>query len=280
MRRPTRSKLGQSDPDNNPDFYRLSLVRPLPDGESNNPELAASIPGTGPELLKLSARNHAAARNINSADGHRLSHLHQGILTQNMNQLSPGMQSNLPITPNVVSSSHLGAAGGNPNIDMGQLSALRARREELLRQLQTLQTQEAQTIHDIEASSLLNSARQNPRIGSLGLENVAGQMGQRLLLSDLGMTGSSHLGMLGNERSSLSGLNHQLLMQQNLLGMSNGGLGGNGMASSSMLGASGMGMGGFGYGLGLGSSLNQYDAMLRNQSDPNRPYMPGFQRQL
>ena len=165
MRRPTRARV-DTDPDFNPDFYRLSMVAPLPSQDVNNnmgaglnnagmninslgnsnpnpmPNLQPGIGLTNPGLQSLAGMNAMAGVGglagmnnlgaMNPGDNSLSTNLLQQQLSINQNvntaQQIPGLQNG--------GNNLLGVGSGNS--DIGQLQSLRQRREELVRQLQRM----------------------------------------------------------------------------------------------------------------------------------------------
>ena len=262
MRRPTRAKMGQNDSNNNPDFYRLNLIAPLPNNDSmaGNPGPTAGIttPSVGNEFLSLSGLQNNSntteqvGYNPSSGGGMDssinanalLSQNFQGGLPQNfgaLGQLSgfnPSLQG---------MGGGIGNIAGGTNADIHQLDALRQRKDDLMRQLHGLQStqnmmntlQSLQTGHS-PSSQLGAGGNQFQQMMNIP-NNISSQMGGLLNGSQQMNVG----GLTGNTPAQSGALNQQLLMQQSLMG-TNGNLGNIGMANNNM----------------LGSEFNQFNALM------------------
>jgi len=270
MRRPTRARI-DADPDFNPDFYRLSIVAPLPNQEGGNgmnsaiPNVPPGTNGNGPNkpivpslpptsvlqkaggLASLAGVNNMSSlagmnmgMNGHGVDNALSSNLLQQQLQHNQNGgankfagLSQGLQ-------------NAAAAGGNSlsglstgNSEQDQLEALRQRREELVLQLQRM-------VGNNNTSNNMNTANQgmnlNQNASSLLNSNSGGNTAG--LPNGLGNMGSLFNQSFGSNPST------QLQLQQ-MMGL--GGFNGiNGGGQNSMLGNSGA----YGAGNQTNGSLN------------------------
>jgi len=278
MRRPTRARV-DADPDFNPDFYRLSMVAPLPNQDMNNligmnnvgnGSNVSSLPGMGLQNFGLSSMggmNNMAGMSglggmnnltgMNSVDSSLAANaLMQQQLQQsqggNVGQQIPGLSQGLQNGGNNL----MGLASGNS--ELGQLEALRQRREELVRQLQRMvNTGNTNSLAQAAApstntngilnpntaansgASLQNSFGNTGGVGSLLNSNLGGAntTAQLQQMMSLGMNGSSGQnyspGSFGGNASTvglnmnnltnsfpggMGGINQQLLMQNNMGG--------------------------------------------------------------
>lgn len=283
MRRPTRARI-DADPDFNPDFYRLSIVAPLPSQEGSNvmssaipnvrgKNIKAPVPSLPPPnvlqkaggLASLAGMNNMSrpsGMNMNGVDNALSSKLLQQQLQQNQNG---GANNFAGLTQGLQNS-----AGGNDmsvhsagDTEQDQLEALRQRREELVLQLQrmvgngnnnnsnnmnmNMNTGNQGMNSNQNANSLLNN---NPGGNNSGLPNGLGNIGA--------------MGSLFNQ-SFGSNPTTQLQLQQ-MMGL--GGMNGiNGGGQNSMLGNSG------GYGAGNQSNgslnMNNLSSNLSNSLSSN-----------
>lgn len=301
MRRPARAKIGQNDGDTNPDFYRLSLVSPLPSGDNaaNN----AGLSGASNDMSYLSSlqANNANKQmafgsisgngSMDAGNGTLLPQHFQGVQLQN---LGFGQLSGLN-TPSISGinggNTNMGGLSGGTNTEISQLDALRKRREELVRQLQGLKSQQPMQQHD--AASMMNqmnsfggfqggvgvqpqmqlmpnTTSQLQQMMSMGADNSSNQMNGLLQIPGFSMGGGRqfNIGNLvgaGAAPAPLSGLNQQLLMQQSLNGANaNGGLANMGMNNNL-----------------LSQQLNPLGLMMQNQMQRQMsPSQNAFNQQL
>lgn len=167
MRRPARAKIGQNDGDTNPDFYRLSLVSPLPNGDNAANNAGLSAASNDMSYLSTLQANNANKQmaygsisgngSMDTGNGTLLPQHFQGVQLQN---LGFGQLSGLN-TPSISGinggNTNMGGLSGGTNTEISQLDALRKRREELVRQLQGLKSQSVvQPMQQHDATSMMN----------------------------------------------------------------------------------------------------------------------------
>lgn len=273
MRRPTRARI-DADPDFNPDFYRLSIVAPLPSQEGSdvtniaipNAPSVASGSGTNnkppvpslpsPNVLQkagglasLAGMNNMSSlagmnMGLNGADNALTSNLLQQQLQQNQNggankfaglsQVAQGLQN---------------SAGGNNmsglsagNSEQDQLEALRQRREELVLQLQRMVGNGGNMNNPNNMNTGNQGMNSNQNASSL-LNNNSGGNNSGL------PNGLGNMGAMGSLFNQSFGSNPTTQLQlQQMMGLS----GINGGGQNSMLGNSGA----FGAGNQINGSLN------------------------
>lgn len=197
MRRPTRART-DADPDFNPDFYRLSMVAPLPnqetkvdDGPKNatDPILNSQVnPGaSAPNLLQTNSNLLQNVGGLASLAGINTNSGLGGLVNLN----SSGMENVLNAGLGNIATNQASLNGlTNGTSEQDQLDALRQRREELVLQLQRMVgnnnndstgngntdgTQGLTGISNLGSSSLGNNA--NNALLQNGLGNVGGAMG-------------------------------------------------------------------------------------------------------
>ena len=191
MRRPTRARI-DADPDFNPDFYRLSMVAPLPNQEVNNlvgmnnaanvnsmPSLQSGMNLANSGLSSIAGMNNMAGlvgmnnlAGMSAADNSFSANLLQQQIQQNQSS-TIGQQ--LPMLSQGLQNAGTNLAVlGNGNSELGQLEALRQRREELIRQLQRMVNNgNTNTLTTANADSLSNNAINSaPATNANGLLNT------------------------------------------------------------------------------------------------------------
>lgn len=301
MRRPTRARV-DTDPDFNPDFYRLSMVAPLPNQDVSNNNMTrlkhvnlnnmpkignnnmmSSIQHSAAGLSSLAGMNAMAGMNslagmhnpgaIGATDNSLSANFLQQQLAQNQN-MNIGQQHS-SLSQGFAQGMQGGGNGlmgiGNGNTELGQLESLRQRREELVRQLQTMVNSgnsnaipnAALTAASTNTNGLMNNA--NNVANTTNLQNglaMAGNIGNLLntgigsntsaqlhQMMSLGMNGSpngqhrmmSNSGPLGTNASvlNMNAMSNNLSnlggMNQQLL-MQNGVVGGGGLNPNMGLG--------------------------------------------
>ena len=134
----------------------------------------------------------------------------------------------------------IGSMTGSTNTDINQLDALRQRKDNLMRQLQGLQSAQNTmgALHSLQVgqtspSQLGPGGNQFQQMMNMP-DNMPSQMGG-LQFPGIGMNGSNQMNMgslAGNTPTQSAALNQQLLMQQGLMGDNNGNLGNIGMANN------------------------------------------------
>lgn len=243
MRRPTRARV-DSDPDFNPDFYRLSMVAPLPtqdvsdmnaplqnvatmniNGLVGNSNTMSTISNMQPDLgltnSGLQALNGTAGLAgvgglagmnnlgaVTSGDNSLSATLLQQQLSQNQNlnaaRQLPGLTQSLTQGLQNSGNSFMGVGPGNSEI--GQLESLRQRKEELFRQLQRMVN--GGNMNTLPNSSISAPA---PAVNTNGLMNT-------------NAANSSNLANgLGNPNNLLNLSNQAQLQQMMSLGMNGSG---------------------------------------------------------
>lgn len=242
MRRPTRART-DADPDFNPDFYRLSMVAPLPNQETNvddgpsnttdpivnapaNPGLSANnlLQSNSNLLQNVGGLASLAGMNTNGSLGGLVNFNGSGI----DNVLNTGLGN---IATNQTSLNGL----TNGTSEQDQLDALRQRREELVLQLQRM-------VGNNNSDSIGNAnANGMQGLSNLGSNFLGNNTNNAVLQNGLGNVGGA-MGSLLNQ-----GLNNNTTAQlQQIMGLSglNGGIGqNNGLFNASNLGS---GIGGTG----------------------------------
>jgi len=330
MRRPARAKLGAGDADANPDFYRLSLVAPLPnDNGANNPGLAASLPtpsttpGTPVRTTEQSLNGMDKKEDHNTTRVRNSSNIAAAAAKASLSQNSPASFKHQTIGNyaqlsglngmNGITSMH-GIAGMNgmaspdrtglssasvTSNEISQLDALRKRREELVRQLKGLQSQDTtQAAQQNDSMSFRNQMNPygNYQTGAvnpatthyipnqyqqiqqmaMGAENnSASQMGAGLLqIPGFNIPGQRHMNignLVGNSAPTAAGMNQQYLIQSNPnAAAGNVAMGTNNMLPSlnlNMMMQNQMG------GLQLPNQVNSYQ-QYQLQQQPSQPHDP------
>jgi hypothetical protein len=258
MRRPARAKIGQNDADNNPDFYRLSLVAPLPNNGSpaSNTGLPPNASAPTNDLSYMSGlqqTNNANKSmgflqmpgNSENTNNNFLPQQFQSTMQPNLGslgQLSGLNQSSIPGMNG--GNNNMQGLSGSTNAEISQLDALRQRREELVRQLQGMKSQSVvQPVQQKEPTSMMNQMNaygafqpaattqlipsQLQQMMAMGTDNSNNQMGQLLQIPGLNMAGQqfniNNLVGRGAAPAPMGGLNQQLLMQQTMNGVNNNG---------------------------------------------------------
>lgn len=291
MRRPARAKIGANDADANPDFYRLSLVAPLPnDNGANNPGLAASLPTPSAATAAISGKVEGGSVGGGSDAKPSLSQNLQGALQQqnigNYGQLS-GLNSMNSGTKGDITG--LSSTSSTSN----ELDALRKRREELVRQLKGLQSQEVNQVQQNDNVALMNQMNpygnyqttpaaptptqfmpnqyQQMQQIMIGADNhSASQMGAGLLqIPGFNMGGQRQIN-LGNLVGTAASTTPAAMNQQYLIQNANGGMG-TGMPSNNMMQSLNLNM----------MMQNQMGGLqLPNQVNPYQQYQLQQQPQL
>jgi len=228
MRRPTRAKAGSSDSDINPDFYRLSMVAPLP-----NPENSVAKDGSYEGIHDLGvARCGALANMANtpSALGLQTHAMSVGGIPNNFSNL--GVKcfngSNLSanallqqqvqrnINPALTSAGTLVTSSGannalnipSINSDMSQhIEALRQRREDIVRQLQIINNG-----HGNDSSYGANRPISVPEQTGL-LHNPDAMSSQAAAMSQNLTPNLNHGDLLSSNPSATSGQLQQMMSQ-------------------------------------------------------------------
>lgn len=248
MQKPKKSKFGENDANTNPDFYRLNLIAPLPDNNSTGDSLmpaestATSIENSGSQngsnTTEQVGCTSLAGGGMDSSTNTNVSS--QTILPQNLVALSQqlsGLNPSLQAT-----SGGIVQITGSTNAEVNQLDLLRKRKDDLMRQLQVLQTSQngistigaVQAGGGIQSPSLQLGVDGNQQIRQVTINipgNMHSQMGGQLNGHQVNM-----VDLVGNTSAKPGGaLNQQLsLIQKSLLEASNANFGNNEVANNNL----------------------------------------------
>lgn len=234
MRRPARAKAGSADSDINPDFYRLSMVAPLPNPGSPavkenglqgihdlgamQSNALASLANFQPSALGLPVHGmpNGGLANMNfpnlGMNGFSAPNISANALLQQQihNQFQPrlgnvGQQLGVPAGPNGVGNNALGVADANTAMTQ-QIGALRQRREDLVRQLQMINNGNGSGASSI-ANTTGNAGEQaNPSHSSNPTSST--------LQPNLSLLPSDHSHLLSNNVGANTAQLQQIMMSQ------------------------------------------------------------------